>query len=142
MHARRKLPIGIQTFREIRTQNHYYVDKTAYIRQLVDEGKHYFLFRPRRFGKSLLIDTLKELFEGNEPLFEGLDIHACWDWTVRYPVVRLSFGGGDFKVPGYLHTNLMAQLDAVERRTQEVSKYATAPERFGHLIEMLHIRAG
>ena len=142
MHARRKLPIGIQTFREIRTQNHYYVDKTAYIRRLVDEGKHYFLSRPRRFGKSLLIDTLKELFEGNEPLFEGLDIHACWDWSVRYPVVRLSFGGGDFKVPGYLHTNLMAQLDAVERQMQVVSKYATAPERFGHLIEMLHIRAG
>ena len=72
MQAKRKLPIGIQTFREIREQNHYYVDKTAYIRRLVDEGKHYFLSRPRRFGKSLLIDTLKELFEGNEPLFRGV----------------------------------------------------------------------
>ena len=86
---RRKLPIGIQTFREIREENYYYVDKTAHIRRLMDEGKHYFLSRPRRFGKSLFLDTLKELFEGNEPLFEGLHIHEYWDWRVRYPVMQL-----------------------------------------------------
>ena len=142
MQARRKLPIGIQTFREIREDNCYYVDKTAFIRRLVDEGKHYFLSRPRRFGKSLLIDTLKELFEGNAPLFEGLAIYDHWDWSVRYPVVRLSFGGGNFKEPNYLHTNLMAQLDAVERRTQVVSEYATGPERFAHLLEALHDQTG
>ena len=142
MQARRKLPIGIQTFREIREDNCYYVDKTAFIRRLVDEGKHYFLSRPRRFGKSLLINTLKELFEGNEPLFEGLAIYDGWDWSVRYPVVRLSFGGGNFKEPGYLHTNLMAQLDAVERRTQVASEYATGPERFAHLLEALHDQTG
>ena len=68
---KRLLPIGIQTFREIRERECYYVDKTAYIRRLLDEGKHYFLSRPRRFGKSLFLDTLKELFEGNEPLFAG-----------------------------------------------------------------------
>ena len=73
--GRRKLPIGIQTFREIRDEGCYYVDKTAWLGRLLDEGKHYFLSRPRRFGKSLLLDTLKELFEGNEALFEGLDIH-------------------------------------------------------------------
>ena len=73
--ARRKLPIGIQTFREIREDHCYYVDKTAYMERLVAEGKHYFLSRPRRFGKSLFLDTLKELFEGNEPLFAGLAIH-------------------------------------------------------------------
>ena len=94
---RRKLPIGIQTFREIREQSYYYVDKTAYIQRLMDEGKHYFLSRPRRFGKSLFLDTLKELFEGNESLFEGLHIHDLWDWSVRYPVLRLSFGSGNFK---------------------------------------------
>ena len=142
MQVRRKLPIGIQTFREIREDHCYYVDKTAYIGRLVDEGKHYFLSRPRRFGKSLLIDTLKELFEGNEPLFEGLAIYDRWDWSVRYPVVRLSFGGGNFKEPGYLLTNLMAQLDAVERRTQVVSEYATGPERFAHLLEALHDETG
>ena len=69
--AKRKLPIGIQTFRQIREEPYYYVDKTAYIRRLVAEGKHYFLSRPRRFGKSLFLDTLKELFAGNEPLFQG-----------------------------------------------------------------------
>ena len=61
-----------------------------------------FLSRPRRFGKSLFLDTLKELFEGNESLFDGLDIHACHDWSIRHPVLRLSFGYGDFKEPGYL----------------------------------------
>ncbi len=76
---RRKLPIGIQTFREIREENYYYVDKTALIQRLMDEGKHYFLSRPRRFGKSLFLDTLKELFEGNEALFEGLHIHDHWE---------------------------------------------------------------
>lgn len=61
---RRKLPIGIQNFREIRANDYYYVDKTRLALKLVDEGKHYFLSRPRRFGKSLFLDTLKELFEG------------------------------------------------------------------------------
>ena len=89
--TRRKLPIGIQTFRTIREEGCYYVDKTAYARRLVEEGTHYFLSRPRRFGKSLFVDTLKELFEGNEPLFEGLDVHDRWDWSVRHPVVRLDF---------------------------------------------------
>ena len=79
---KRLLPIGIQTFREIRERECYYVDKTAYIRRLLNEGKHYFLARPRRFGKSLFLDTLKEVFEGNEPLFAGLAIHDHWDWSV------------------------------------------------------------
>ncbi len=142
MQAKRKLPIGIQTFRKIREDHCYYVDKTAYIRRLVNEGTHYFLSRPRRFGKSLLIDTLKELFEGNEPLFEGLAIHAGWDWSVRHPVVSLSFGSGNFKEPGYLQANLMEQLDAIERRAQVTSEYATAPGRFAHLLEALHEQTG
>ena len=69
---RKKLPIGIQTFREIREEGHYYVDKSDHAVRLVNEGKYYFLSRPRRFGKSLFLDTLKELFEGNESLFKGL----------------------------------------------------------------------
>ena len=140
--TKRKLPIGIQTFRKIREEGHYYVDKTAYAARLVDGGGHYFLSRPRRFGKSLFVDTLKELFEGNEALFEGLDVHGRWDWSVRHPVVRLSFGRGDFKQPGYLHRNLMAQLDTVERDTGAVSGYDTAPERFAHLLEALHRETG
>ena len=140
--TRRRLPIGIQTFRKIREENCYYVDKTAYIRALLDAGTCYFLSRPRRFGKSLFLDTLKELFECNERLFEGLYIHDHWDWSVRHSVLRLSFGSGDFKRPGYLHASLMAQFDAVERRTGVASEYTTAPERFGHLLEMLHAQAG
>ena len=96
---RRKLPTGIQTFRKVREDGYYYVDKTAYIHRLVTEHAHSFLSRPRRFGKSLLVDTIKELFEGNEPLFRGLAIHDRWDWSVRHPVLRLSFAGGSFKAP-------------------------------------------
>ena len=140
--TRRKLPIGIQTFREIREENHYYVDKTAYAQQMVEEGKHYFLSRPRRFGKSLLVDTLKELFEGNEPLFRGLHVHDGWDWSSRHPVLRLSFGGGNFTEPGHLHANLMAQLGALERTAATGSDHTTGPERLGSLIEALRERAG
>ena len=140
--ARRKLPIGIQTFRTIREDGCYYVDKTPLMHRLAAEGTHYFLSRPRRFGKSLFLDTLKELFEGNEALFEGLHIHGRWDWSVRHPVVRLSFGAGHFTEPGYLHKNLMAQLDGAEERGGVGSRYDTAPERFGHLLGKLHAHAG
>ena len=83
----------------MREQDCYYVDKTAYIKRLDDEGKHYF--------KSLFIDTLKELFEGSEALFAGLHIHDRWNWSVRYPVVRLDFAGGSFKEPGAVHRRVM-----------------------------------
>ena len=86
--GKRRLPIGVQTFRTLRETDCYYVDKTTYIKRLLDEGSHYFLSRPRRFGKSLFLDTLKELFEGNEALFEGLCIHRRWNWTVCHPVLR------------------------------------------------------
>ncbi len=145
---RRKLPTGIQNFREIREDDCYYVDKTGFIRRLVDEGKHYFLSRPRRFGKSLFLDTLKELFEGNKALFEGLEVHDGWDWSVRHPVLRLDFSSGHFTEPGYLHTNLMAQLAAIEQLagieqpTGVGSHDPTAPERFRHLIAALRERTG
>ena len=140
--TRRKLPIGMQTFRQIREQDCYYVDKTAYLGRLLDEGRYYFLSRPRRFGKSLFLDTCKELFEGAEPLFRGLAIHDRWDWSARHPVLRLSFGGGHFKDPDHLPGNVMAQLDAVERETGVVSRYASAPDRLGHMLEALHRQAG
>ena len=136
--AKRKLPIGIQTFRKIREENCYYVDKTAYIERLVAEGTHYFLSRPRRFGKSLFLDTLKELFEGNETLFQGLAIHDQWDWSVRHPVLRLSFGSGNFTEPGNLHKEAMAQLGTIEK----VDDCDTAPAYFRHLLRTLHQRTG
>jgi len=90
-----KLPAGISNFAEIREeQAYYYVDKTPFLRKLVDFGKYYFLSRPRRFGKSLLVDTLKEAFSANRELFTGLYLEKHWDWDTAYPVVLISFGGG------------------------------------------------
>ena len=140
--TKRKLPIGIQTFRKIREDHCYYVDKTAYIARLVDEGTHYFLSRPRRFGKSLFLDTLKELFEGNEPLFEGLAIHERWDWSVCHPVLRLDFSRGNFKEPSQLQEDVAAQLDAMEKRVGVSSDYTGASVRLSQLIEALHERSG
>ncbi|MDO9141582.1 MAG: AAA family ATPase, partial [Methylobacter sp.] len=108
--TRKKLPIGIQTFSEIRTENYYYADKTAFCLKLTQE-KYFFLSRPRRFGKSLLIDTLGELFAGNEPLFRGLFIHDKWDWSIKYPVIRLSFGGGVIHDRAHLDRRIFTILD-------------------------------
>lgn len=91
---RKKLPIGVQNLREIREEGHYYVDKTPYACRLARDGKYYFLSRPRRFGKSLFLDTLKELFEGNRALFTGLHAEDHWDWSRTHPVIRISFGEG------------------------------------------------
>ena len=140
--TRRRLPIGIQTFRKLREQDCYYVDKTAYIDRLLHEDTHYFLSRPRRFGKSLFLDTLKEVFEGNEALFAGLHIHEGHDWSKRHPVVRLSFGGGSFTERGTLEANVMEQLAAAERRAGLVAEYLTAAGRFAYLLEALHEQAG
>ncbi|MCY4025956.1 MAG: AAA family ATPase [Acidobacteria bacterium] len=139
---RRKLPLGVQTFRKIREENRYYVDKTGYALRFAEEGDHYSLARPRRFGKSLFVDTLKELFEGSEPLFRGLAVHGEWDWSAPHPVVRLDFGSGDFKQPGYLQEDAAAQLAAIERREGMAPEQASVPVRFRRLLEALHRRAG
>ncbi|ACG57644.1 protein of unknown function DUF1703 [Hydrogenobaculum sp. Y04AAS1] len=81
------LPIGIQTFRDIIEGGFYYVDKTHFIPKLT--SKYYFLSRPRRFGKSLFLDTLKEAFSGNKELFKGLYLYDHWNWGKKYPVIRL-----------------------------------------------------
>ena len=141
--TRRRLPIGIQTFRELRERDCYYVDKTLYVARLVDEGKHYFLSRPRRFGKSLFLDTLKEAFEGNEPLFEGLTIDDGWDWSVRHPVLRLSFGCGTYRAAGDLPAEVMDQLQTMEDEAAISARPAAgAAARFRHLIKALHERTG
>ena len=140
--TKRRLPLGIRNFRELRELGCYYVDKTAYVKRLLDKGKYYFLSRPRRFGKSLFLDTLKELFEGSEELFKGLYIHERWIWSGRHPVVRLSFGGRHFGAPGDLDANLAAQLDDIEVEAGVTPRYETAPERFGYLIRTLHRQTG
>ena len=139
---RRKLPIGIQNIREVREAGHYYVDKTVYIERLLNDGKHFFLSRPRRFGKSLFLDTLKELFEGSKELFRGLSIHDHWDWSVRNPVIRLSFGSGHFGAPDGLRISVTAQLDRADRETGVRTTCPSAPERFGELIRALHEHTG
>ena len=91
MNTIRKLPIGIQDFEYLRSENFLYVDKTQYVYQLAHYGKPYFLGRPRRFGKSLLLSTLKAYFEGKKELFEGLKIAELEkEWT-EYPVFHLDF---------------------------------------------------
>jgi hypothetical protein len=90
----KKLPIGINTLSSIRDNDMVYVDKTPLIWQMVQQTARFFLSRPRRFGKSLLVDTLKELFEGNRALFEGLYIDDQWDWSKQYPVIKLDFASG------------------------------------------------
>ena len=131
---RLRLPIGVQDFRGLRGRGCYYVDKTPLIQRLVDQGDHYFLSRPRRFGKSLLLDTLHELFAGNEPLFRGLHIHAHWDWSEPHPVVHLNFGG-KYNEPGNLASNVHAQLHLVERRAgfDNPPKDLTGPDRLRNL---------
>ena len=108
----------------------------------MDEGTHYFLSRPRRFGKSLLLDTIKELFEGNESMFAGLAIHQRWDWSVRHPVLRLDFSRGHFKEPSQLQEDVAAQLDAMEKQVGVRSDYTGASVRFSQLIRALHERSG
>jgi hypothetical protein len=90
----KKLPIGIQSFEKLRTDNFIYVDKTEYIYELTRENGYYFISRPRRFGKSLLVDTIKCLFEGKKGLFEGLFIYDKWNWEEKYPVIRIDFSIG------------------------------------------------
>ena len=139
----RKLPIGIQSFQRIREQDCYYVDKTSHIRRLIDTGDYYFLSRPRRFGKSLLVDTLRELFEGNEALFRGLDIHRHWDWSTRHPVVRFSFDG-KYDEPGDLSESITSQLTIIERNAglDPAESPCSGPEHLRDLLDRLHHATG
>ena len=139
---KRKLPTGIQTFRLIREEDCYYVDKTPFAHRLVTGGSRYFLSRPRRFGKSLFVDTLKELFEGNEPLFKGLYIHDRWDWSVCSPVLRLDFGGGNYQDPDWQAEDLMPQIEALEASAGIQARYSSARARFRYLIQTLHRQTG
>ena len=90
----KKLPIGIQTFSKIIEGDFYYVDKTKILSELVNSGSYFFLSRPRRFGKSLFLDTLREAFLGNKEFFQGLYLEKNWDWSKKHPVIRIDFGGG------------------------------------------------
>lgn len=90
----KKYPIGFQSFEKLRNNDFLYVDKTRFVKELVDNGSHYFLSRPRRFGKSLFVDTMHCAFEGKSHLFTGLYLENNWDWSKKYPVLKISFGSG------------------------------------------------
>ena len=139
---RKSLPIGIQTFSRIRQENHYYVDKTQLALDLIASGAHYFLSRPRRFGKSLFLDTLKELFEANELLFTGLAAQDHWDWSVKYPVLRFSFGGENYRDTENLNDTLDTQLQLLEAQFNLPPQTNSINGRFAHLLVKLHEQAG
>ena len=111
---KQKLPIGIQHFRDIREQNYLYVDKTEAIFRLTESGKYFFLSRPRRFGKSLTLSTIKALYKGQKELFDGLWIQDHWDWTKQHPVIHISFSSIGYKTLGLekaLHNMLDKQAE-------------------------------
>lgn len=134
----KKLPIGIQSFEKIRSDNYYYVDKTHFVAKLVNEGSYYFLSRPRRFGKSLFLDTLKQAFLGRRELFEGLYLYENWDWTKSYPVIHLDFGGGVVKDAEDLERWILRQL---ERNQEELEIECKHREDYRSCFEELIIRA-
>ena len=140
---RRRLPIGIQSFRTLREDGCYYVDKTPLIHRLATQGRHYFLSRPRRFGKSLLLDTLGELFAGSEDLFRGLRIHDRWDWDEKHPVIRLSFDG-NYSEPGDLGSSIHTQLRIIERNAglDPAPDAMNPPDRLRDLLDRLHHQTG
>ncbi|HIP51531.1 MAG TPA: hypothetical protein EYG94_05505, partial [Campylobacterales bacterium] len=100
----KKLPIGISTFSKIIEQDYLYIDKTKDAYELITNYQYAFLSRPRRFGKSLFIDTLQEIFEGNTKLFKGLYIENKWDFEDRYPVIKINWGGDLRSVEGIKQT--------------------------------------
>ena len=92
-------PIGIQNFEKIRKEGYVYVDKTAMIYQLVKTGNYYFLSRPRRFGKSLLISTLEAYFQGKKELFTGLAMEKLEKDWITYPILHLDLNTENYSIP-------------------------------------------
>jgi len=133
---KQKLPIGIQHFKEIREDGYLYVDKTEDIFRLIESGKFFFLSRPRRFGKSLTLSTLKALFKGQKELFDGLWIQDRWDWTKVFPVVHISFSSIGYKTMG-LEEALNNTLDKQAQAYGIILKSKEYDQKFKELIEKL-----
>jgi hypothetical protein len=131
------LPISIQNFEKLHRKNAIYVDKTALIHQLVTTGSSYFLSRPRRFGKSLLLSTFKCLFEGKKQLFHGLWIEPHWDWSKKNPVIHLSFASLDYQnMPlGAAISESLTEIAETEGLTLVRKSYKT---QFIELIKKIH----
>ena len=111
----KKLPIGLNSLKTIINEGFLYVDKTRQIYELIHSGRYYFLSRPRRFGKTLTVDTLKNIFEGNKELFKGLYIYDKWDWSKKYPVIRIDFSGGNCSTEDKYNERVFTILETNER---------------------------
>ena len=138
----KKLPIGIQTFAKIREDNYCYVDKTPLIAQLADQGQFYFLSRPRRFGKSLLIDTIAQAFRGNKPLFKDLYIEKHWNWDKKHPVIHIDFAEGVMKSPGRLEQRILRILTMQAEQACIKLTCSHVDDCFEELIYKLHHKTG
>lgn len=144
----RKLPVGIQSFEEIRRGGYVYVDKTRYIWNLIERGKTYFLSRPRRFGKSLFASTLEAYFRGQRDLFDGLAIQPLEDargddaWA-EHPVIHFSLAGGSHDDAASLADILTSTMNDAEAEYGVVPRPAqTLPVRFANLIQALWEKTG
>ncbi|KZX12112.1 ATP-binding protein [Methanobrevibacter curvatus] len=133
-----KLPVGIQTFSKIREKNYLYVDKTEDIFNLIENGEIYFLSRPRRFGKSLLVSTLETLFSAKKELFKDLYIYDKWDWDKKYPVIKIDFGSMAYKNSEQLEDSLFDFLNKTSKKFKIELISKTLPQRFGELIENIN----
>ena len=137
-----KYPIGIQDFESIIRDGYVYVDKTALIYRMVTEGKVYFLSRPRRFGKSLLVSTLKYYFQGRKDLFQGLAIDSMEKEWAEYPVFHLSFGGDSFTAEGALEARIEKFLADKETLYGKNPHSKTTGDRFKDLLKAAHRKCG
>jgi Holliday junction resolvase-like predicted endonuclease len=134
------LPIGISDFKKLREGGYVYVDKTKYIYRLIKEGSgYYFLSRPRRFGKSLLLSTIRYLFEGKKELYKGLYIEENWNWNEIYPVIRIDFSEAQVKNADELEKELKATIIETGRKYgYEYNKEYTINRNLRLLIEGIY----
>ena len=136
------LSTGRQSFRDLREANCIYVDKTSIVYDIVTQGKMYFLSRPRRFGKSLILSTLAELFKGSQELFKGLWIEDKWDWTKKHPVLSITFNLVDYEELGLDEAIRQTLLEFYERHDLAVPINKGIKRLFADLIKKLHDKHG
>ena len=136
-----KYPVGIQDFSEVRTGGYVYVDKTPFIDTLINQGKFYFLSRPRRFGKSLFVSTLHYLFQGRKDLFQGLYIEDKWDWSATNPIIKISFSNIGHKTMG-LEKAIQSALDETAKNYDIVFTKVEIDQKFKELIQKLDEKYG
>ncbi len=129
-----KYPIGIQNFEDLRRNGYAYVDKTQFVYKLADEGKYYFLSRPRRFGKSLFLSTLEAYFQGKKELFEGLAIYEKETEWKQYPIFHIDLNTANFREEGCLYNVLNDYLTAWEDKYGTRESEVTLPLRFKGVI--------